>query len=470
MPLFSYDPKVDKDWQYEQVRSEIKRLREVLHNPNLTAEERAIAQSQLANHLARPTARRGTRILAPVRLKIIGQSRVGTQHIELTSAVTVNCHGCLCLSRYEYPRNSSMTLEVSNLQTGRKSAPVLAKVRFIRLPGNPRELYSVGVELETPANIWGVESVPEDWLPYLDRVSGAAGTTQGVGRGHEIQAAAQTEQVKLIPERSNELETSAKVSSPPESVPSQPSRYKTENPAMTPDELNRAWETTLREAAEQVTTSAVTSHVNTAVKEAAKATEIANQESTLKIAGGFRDCDTILVPAYVGFFGRLNKELADASDCLFERAAAFVTRTQTIPQSLGAENRAAVIQTAPAEVKAFSKQLVSGQVSVRAGKDVRYRVQIDTSKMLEPAVTGWFRASGGPTSDIALVLATEQEFENLIHGREARVLFAVDSIKSGEFHVSIAQSGTYILALNNRFSIFTPRTFAANIDLRYSIP
>jgi hypothetical protein len=427
----AHEPKVGTDWQYEQVRSEINRLKEVLRRTNLTAEERAIAQSQLDNYLARPTARRGTRILAPVRLKIIGQSRVGTQHIELTSAVTVNCHGCLCLSRYEYPRNSWMTLEVSNLQTGRKSAPVRAKVRFIRLPGNPRELYSVGVELETPANIWGVESVPEDWLPYLDRASGAAGTTQGVDPGPEIQTAAQTEQVKLIPERSNELETSAKVSSPP---------------------------------------SALTSHVNTAVKEAVKATEIANQESILKIAGGFRDCDTILVPAYVGFLSRLNQELADAGECLFERAAAFVTRTHTIPQSLGAENRAAAIQTAPAEVKAFSKQLVSGQVSVPAGKDVRYRVQIDTSKMLEPAVTGWFRASGGPTSDIALVLATEQEFENLIHGREARVLFAVDSIKNGEFHVSIAQSGTYILALNNRFSIFMPRTFAANIDLRYSIP
>jgi hypothetical protein len=90
--------------------------------------------------------------------------------------------------------------------------------------------------------------------------------------------------------------------------------------------------------------------------------------------------------------------------------------------------------------------------------------------MVEPAVTGWFRASGGSASDIALVLATEHEFENLIHGREARVLFAIDSIRSGEFQLSIAQSGTYILALNNRFSIFMPRTFAANIDLRYSIP
>lgn len=51
MPFFTYEPKVDIDWQYEQVRSEINRLREVLRNPNLNAEERAIAQSQLDNYL-----------------------------------------------------------------------------------------------------------------------------------------------------------------------------------------------------------------------------------------------------------------------------------------------------------------------------------------------------------------------------------------------------------------------------------
>jgi hypothetical protein len=43
----------DKDWQFEQVRSEIKRLRELLRNPSLTAEERAIAQSQLDNYLTK---------------------------------------------------------------------------------------------------------------------------------------------------------------------------------------------------------------------------------------------------------------------------------------------------------------------------------------------------------------------------------------------------------------------------------
>jgi hypothetical protein len=59
-------------------------------------------------------------MLVIVRMKIVGQSRFGTPQMELTSTVVVNCHGCMCLSRHEYLPNSSMTVEVSNLQTGRK--------------------------------------------------------------------------------------------------------------------------------------------------------------------------------------------------------------------------------------------------------------------------------------------------------------------------------------------------------------
>lgn len=59
MPFFTYKPKVDADWQYEQVRSEINRLREVLRNPKLTTEERAIAQSQLDNYLTGPSEANG---------------------------------------------------------------------------------------------------------------------------------------------------------------------------------------------------------------------------------------------------------------------------------------------------------------------------------------------------------------------------------------------------------------------------
>ena len=390
--------------------------------------------------------------------------------MELTSAVTVNRHGCLYLSRHEHRRGSWIILEISNQRTGAKSVPVRAKVTFVGLPRNPRELYRVGVELETPANIWGIEPVPEDWLfSYSDSARVTAGAARAAGPAPAIQTATPTAREKRIPSNSNEFEASAQSLSRSDPNPPEPGLGKSENAATLPDGLIHAKDWNLREAAEQPGVSSVASHVNTAVKDTTKAFEIANQESILKIADSRRRCDTLLIPARMGFLNRLNSELGNAGERLFERATALVTKTQTVSEGLDFEN-AAKVEPAPMEAATFSKKLMSGQVSVRAGRDVRYWIKIDTSEMLEPAVTGWFRASGGAKNDIALVIATEYEFENLIHGHEARVIFATDSITTGEFHVSITQSGSYILALNNRFSIFMSRIFTADIDLRYSAP
>jgi len=35
------------------------------------------------------------------------------------------------------------------------------------MPQSPRELHHVGVELETPGNIWSVPTPPADWLIHL---------------------------------------------------------------------------------------------------------------------------------------------------------------------------------------------------------------------------------------------------------------------------------------------------------------
>jgi len=40
------------EWHFEQLRSEIKRLRQILGNLDVTDDERAIAQSQLDNYLS----------------------------------------------------------------------------------------------------------------------------------------------------------------------------------------------------------------------------------------------------------------------------------------------------------------------------------------------------------------------------------------------------------------------------------
>jgi hypothetical protein len=161
MPPYSYKPKVDRDWRYEQVRSEINRLREVLHSPNLTAEERAIAQSQLANHLSPPSEAQGTRRSTRILMRALENrwtgSRNPTDGVDL-SRISQLSWVPLSIAAW-YPRNSWVTLEVSNLDTGRKSTSVRAKVRFdcLEIP----ELYCVGSDWRRRP-IFEVEPVPED--------------------------------------------------------------------------------------------------------------------------------------------------------------------------------------------------------------------------------------------------------------------------------------------------------------------
>ena len=88
--------------------------------------------------------------------------------------MSVNCHGCLYPSRNEYRHGSWVTIEVPNQQVNTLSRPVRAQVKFVRLPGSPQELYLVGVELEHPANVWGINGVPEDWLRFPNLATTAA--------------------------------------------------------------------------------------------------------------------------------------------------------------------------------------------------------------------------------------------------------------------------------------------------------
>src|ERR1700733_7536927 len=118
-------------------------------------------------------ARRSTRVFQAVPLSVSGQNRIGNLFLESTSAVSVNCHGCLYPSRNEYRHGSWVTIEVPNQQVNTLPRPVRAQVKFVRLPSSPQELYLVGVEPEHPANVWGINGVPEDWLRFPSLASTA---------------------------------------------------------------------------------------------------------------------------------------------------------------------------------------------------------------------------------------------------------------------------------------------------------
>src|SRR5882762_8997395 len=110
--------------------------------------------------------RRSSRIDRPVPLLILGTNRRGETFQEKTSAVSVNLHGCRYPSRHDYAPESWVTLQVTGTDGG-NSPVVRARVRSVLSPQTPREFCQVGVELETPGNVWGIPAQPEDWQRIL---------------------------------------------------------------------------------------------------------------------------------------------------------------------------------------------------------------------------------------------------------------------------------------------------------------
>jgi len=108
-------------------------------------------------------ARRSTRINGPVRLVIEAKNKMGQPFQEKTSVVSLNLHGCRYRSRHDYSIGMWVTLRLTEPGGEAESAVLRAQVRSVRAPKNPNELYQIGVELESPANVWGIPAPPSDW-------------------------------------------------------------------------------------------------------------------------------------------------------------------------------------------------------------------------------------------------------------------------------------------------------------------
>ncbi|HEX4002626.1 MAG TPA: hypothetical protein VHX36_08250 [Candidatus Acidoferrales bacterium] len=104
--------------------------------------------------------RRSDRISESIPLIVRGIDLLGQPFEERTSTLAINLHGCRYSSKHHLPRNSWVTLEVPRKGDMRN---VRARVAWIQRPHSVREFFQIGVELESPADIWGLESSPEGW-------------------------------------------------------------------------------------------------------------------------------------------------------------------------------------------------------------------------------------------------------------------------------------------------------------------
>ena len=112
--------------------------------------------------------RRSTRIERSIPLIVLGQNHTGEPFMERTAAVTLSKHGCRYPSRFDYGVGTPVTLQLMGSISGdAKPQTVRAIVRSVHPPASLRELQQVGVELETPANVWGIAPAPTDWTDTI---------------------------------------------------------------------------------------------------------------------------------------------------------------------------------------------------------------------------------------------------------------------------------------------------------------
>ena len=228
--------------------------------PQLKVEPMTIPSSTQSSRSFRGAdLRRSSRLEEPVTLVVMGTNRRGESFQEKTSALSFNLHGCRYSSRHDYPTDGWVTLQVTGTD-GMNSPAVRARVRSVVLPKGPRELSQVGVELETPANVWGVQQLPDDW----DRVLRANGFSSRAAAA--AAPALAPAPAAPPPERKAEVTVFPSPAAPPPEPAATSAPVKPDRLVLTPDQLLQALQGKLQQAADRAVQAAITTHLNDSVR------------------------------------------------------------------------------------------------------------------------------------------------------------------------------------------------------------
>ena len=135
--------------------------------------------------------RRSTRIVQAVPLTVTGVDALGQPFKERTTTVMVNCHGCKYQSKHYVPKNSIVTLDIPRPEPGRPPHSVQGRVVWVQRPRTVRELFQIGLEFETPGNVWGIAFPPDDWAASIAESGSEASSTLELVREFEMERRSQ---------------------------------------------------------------------------------------------------------------------------------------------------------------------------------------------------------------------------------------------------------------------------------------
>lgn len=290
--------------------------------------------------------RRSTRVDRNVPLVVLGQTRTGLSFQEKTSTVSFNLHGCRYPSRHEYPIGSPVGLRVLQADGETISPVIRAFVKSVHPPSSPRELFQVGVELESPANIWNVSSPPPDWNRLLGVSSGSASMATAVAPAlepAEPPPAAPEFSPSPSPESSSSEPRANQVTEFPSPSPAaagaQPGKETTssrpERVAITIDQLVAAMQGKLQAAAEKVVQNALAEHLDEAINTALMRME-GVRERNLKQLGEFSEqrLESLMRASREEILGHLESRLGEVENRWAEQHNAFRTQAEEIAQRL----------------------------------------------------------------------------------------------------------------------------------------
>ena len=231
-------------------------------------------------------SRRSTRIEKSVPLIVLGRDPMGEPFMDRTVSVSLNMHGCRYPSRHDYGVGTWVTLQLVGF-IGSEPATVRAMVRSVHPAGSLRELQQVGVELETPANVWGIVPPPADWLsvqgsntstPKLAAVIAPAqeSAARKVGPGD----------IPMKPEPKMAEVASFPSPSPAASRPSTPKIPEAPQPpraVVTPDRLISALQGRLQQEADKAVQAAAAKQVDQIIREALSSIDDARRSSVREV-------------------------------------------------------------------------------------------------------------------------------------------------------------------------------------------
>ena len=283
-----------------------------------------MSQSSLArtqDSFDKDESRRSTRIDRSVPLIVFGQNRSGQPFVERTVSTSVNLHGCRYPSRQDCGVESWITLQVVGLNVEPKPPAVRARVRSIHPSPSTRELQQVGVELENPANVWGIITPPVDWLNSVETptatpsYSAAAAPLPatpeidkqtGAGEGPAAKPEPKLAEVATFPSPS-----------PVASKPQAPVLAEAQKPrrlVVTPDGLIGVLQGKLQQAAEKAVEAAIARQLDEAVSSAIASIDEFRQSSLRELRGEFERCQA--------FVARLDSELEPRTQARLDEAVA----------------------------------------------------------------------------------------------------------------------------------------------------